>query len=244
MLSAFCQIFKELREGGESLETLYWGGRGGHSSRELHSEKNCSPWPRNFNVWNLNIGIALMGILWAKCFRQMVKTWPYSAFYYSTLRRSPYRNILEKDKELKACGYCRQETYLYMWWCDSGLWGESSSCPHSLRGSRSSNLWPGWSRGLRSDMGLGSSNRYPARAERYWIESGEPDSWHSFCYTKQSKTHSILPTGCARKQHTHSTWRKGEKQGRDIGAVLWVWASALRNVSRCSQEQLQQSTPF
>lgn len=35
-----------------------------------------------------------------------------------------------------------------------------------------------------------------------------------------------------------------EKQGRDIGAVLRVWASALRNVSRCSQEQLQQSTLF
>lgn len=56
-----------------------------------------------------------------KVFRQMVKTWPYSAFYYSTLYISPYRNVLEKDKERRACGYCRQEAYLYMWWCDSGL---------------------------------------------------------------------------------------------------------------------------
>lgn len=75
-------------------------------------------------------------------------------------------------------------------------------------------------------------------------DSGEPDSRHSFCYTKQSETHSILPTGCARKQHMHSNRREGKKQGRDIGAVLRVWASALRNVSRRSQEQLQQSTLF
>lgn len=36
----------------------------------------------------------------------------------------------------------------------------------------------------------------------------------------------------------------GGGRARDIGPVLRVWASALRNVSHCSQEQLQQSTPF
>lgn len=36
-----------------------------------------------------------------KVFRQMAKTWPYSQFYYSTLRGSPYSNALEKDKEQK-----------------------------------------------------------------------------------------------------------------------------------------------
>lgn len=30
-----------------------------------------------------------------------MKTWPYSAFYYSTLCRSPYRNVLEKDRAKK-----------------------------------------------------------------------------------------------------------------------------------------------
>lgn len=53
----------------------------------------------------------------------------------------------------------------------------------------------------------------------------------------RARPRSILPAGCARKQHTHAV------KGGGARLSLPVWASAWRNVYGCSQEQLQQSPP-
>ncbi len=52
---------------------------------------------------------------WEKCgkvFRQMAKTWPHSVFYYRMLRRSPFRNVLQKDKSKKpVVTACKKRTF-------------------------------------------------------------------------------------------------------------------------------------
>lgn len=148
-----------------------------------------------------------------------------------------------RQKILMCSG--RRGAYLCMWSCDSGLWGESSFYPHSHLGKSSSSLWPGWSMMHHFDMGLESNNQCPAEAKKTG-RRGKRSVVNMMvdilsATLNRAKTRSILPAGCARKQHMHFVKRG---QGWDLGGVFPVWASAWRNVYHCSQEQLQQSTPF
>lgn len=241
MLSALCQVFRE-----ESSEKLCWGEGGRAIIKRAEQKNKTKPLLTLAKklLWvKLKYRYCPHGKNVGKVSRQIVNIWPYSALYNITVHRSSFRPLAGGGQ--RACSTCiRRRTFarggatvvlkvrtvfalVVLWAGAVVVCGQvEADCSVLTRVGQAViniQLWK----------------------KRFWIESNEPDSWHSFCYRKQSKTHSILPTNCARKQHTHSAQRRGGGgRARDIGPVLWVWASALRNVSHCSQEQLQQSTPF
>lgn len=244
MLSALCQVFRE-----ESSEKLCWGEGGRAIIKRAEQKKTNKTKPlltlAKKLLWvKLKYRYCPHGKNVGKVSRQIVNIWPYSALYNITVHRSSFRPLAGGGQ--RACSTCiRRRTFarggatvvlkVRTVFALVVLWAGAVVVCGQVEADCS----------ILTRVGQAVIN-IQLWKKRFWIESNEPDSWHSFCYRKQSKTHSILPTNCARKQHTHSAQRRGGggRRARDIGPVLWVWASALRNVSHCSQEQLQQSTPF
>lgn len=241
MLSALCQVFRE-----ESSEKLCWG-EGGRAIIKRAEQKKQNKTPAHLGQ-EITLSETKIQVLpsWEKCGQSIQANSEYLALF-SIIQHHSAQIIFQAPRwgGQRACSTCiRRRTFarggatvvlkvrtvfalVVLWAGAVVVCGQvEADCSVLTRVGQAViniQLWK----------------------KRFWIESNEPDSWHSFCYRKQSKTHSILPTNCARKQHTHSAQRRGGGgRARDIGPVLWVWASALRNVSHCSQEQLQQSTPF
>lgn len=114
MLSAFCQIFKELRGGENHWKSFAEEMEGGIHQGSYTQKKKLLTLAKKLQCMKLKYRYCPHGKNVGKVFRQMVKTWPYSAFYYSTLCRSPYRNVLEKDKELKSLWLLQADVPLHV----------------------------------------------------------------------------------------------------------------------------------